>query len=615
MQRYGGRRRGRRPPRISESTNGGRSRTTDSIAVSKELELPKTLTVKQLADQMRRDPIDVIKELIRNGVMANINQVIDFNTATTVAAELGFTTTALPEPKEEFAIYSQLNREEDPARLVVRPPVVTILGHVDHGKTTLLDAIRESKVTEGEVGGITQHIGAYQVEYKGQKITFLDTPGHEAFTAMRSRGAKATDIAVLVVAADDGVMPQTIEALDHAKAAGVPIVVAINKVDVPGADPERVKRQLVELGLVIEEWGGEVIAVPISAKQRQGIDDLLENILVVAEVSELKADPERPAVGVIVEAQIDKSKGPLATVLVQTGTLRVGQTVVVGNSWGRVKALINEFGQRVRAAGPSTPAEILGLGLLPQAGETLWAVPNEKVAKDLIRERQRRLETEHRVLTATTLEDASARIGTGEITDLNLIVKTDVQGTVDAVRGTLEKLASDKGKVNIIHAAAGSINESDVLLAAASRAIIVGFSTRGEPGARHMADSDKIDIRLYDIIYRLSEDIQSALEGLLKPVQQEVVEGHSEVRAIFSLGRRIKIAGAYVTDGRISRNTTARVLRNGKLLHQGTISSLKHFKDDVREMAAGFECGIGVDGFNDFQVGDTIEAVRLGQTP
>ncbi len=581
------------------------------MAVSKEMELPKTVTVKQLADQMAIDPVNVIKELIRSGVMANINQSIDFETAAAVAVELGFTVTALPETEEQFAAYSQLDREDDPSRLVERPPVVTILGHVDHGKTTLLDAIRESDITGGEVGGITQHIGAYQVEYKGRKITFLDTPGHEAFTAMRSRGAKATDIAVLVVAADDGVMPQTVEAMDHAKAAGVPIVVAINKTDMPDADPERVKRQLVERGLVVEEWGGDVVAVPISARERQGIDLLLENILVVAEVSELKADPERPAVGVIVEAQVDKSKGPLATVLVQTGTLRLGQTVVVGNSWGRVKALIDESGRRVGAAEPSTPVEILGLGHLPQAGDTLWTAPNEKVAKDLIRERQRRLDTERQTLTSTTLEDASARIGKGEITDLNLIVKTDVQGTVDAVRGTLEKLAVDKARVNIIHSATGTINESDVLLAHTSNAIIIGFNTRVEPGARHMADTDRIDIRLYDIIYRISEDVQRALEGLLTPVLQEVVEGHCEVRAVFPVGRRVKIAGSYVTDGRISRNSIARVIRSGEILHRGSISSLKRFKDDVREMTAGFECGIAMDGFNDFQVGDIIEASRL----
>ena len=556
------------------------------------MELPKTLTVKQLADQMAIDPVNVIKELIRSGVMANINQSIDFDTAAAVAVELGFTVTALPETEEQFAAYSQLDREDDPSRLVERPPVVTILGHVDHGKTTLLDAIRESDITGGEVGGITQHIGAYQVEYKGRKITFLDTPGHEAFTAMRSRGAKATDIAVLVVAADDGVMPQTVEAMDHAKAAGVPIVVAINKTDMPDANPERVKRQLVERGLVIEEWGGDVVAVPISARERQGIDLLLENILVVAEVSELRADPERPAVGVIVEAQVDKSKGPLATVLVQTGTLRLGQTVVVGNSWGRVKALIDESGRRVGAAEPSTPVEILGLGHLPQAGDTLWMVPNEKVAKDLIRERQRRLDTERQTLTSTTLEDASARIGKGEITDLNLIIKTDVQGTVDAVRGTLEKLAVDKARVNIIHSATGTINESDVLLAHTSNAIIIGFNTRVEPGAKHMADTDRIDIRLYDIIYRISEDVQRALEGLLTPVLQEVVEGHCEVRAVFPVGRRVKIAGSYVTDGRVSRNSIARVIRNGEILHKGSISSLKHFKDDAREMTAGLSAAL-----------------------
>ena len=613
MQRYGGRtrRKGRRPPRTSESGNSGYPRGADAEPVSKELELPKTLTVKQLADQMHSDPIDVIKELIRKGVMANINQFIDFETATAVATELGFTTSELAETEKEIPGYSQLEQEDDPDKLVGRPPVVTILGHVDHGKTTLLDVIRNSNITEGEVGGITQHIGAYQVEYKGQKITFLDTPGHEAFTAMRARGAKATDIAVLVVAADDGVMPQTVEAMDHAKAAGVPIVVAINKIDVPDADQDRVKRQLVERGLVIEEWGGDVIAVPISAKERQGIDDLLENILVVAEVAELKADPGRPAVGVVVEAQIDKSRGPMATVLVQTGTLRVGETVVVGNSWGRIKALLDDSGKRITEAEPSTPVNILGLGQLPQAGETMWVVPNEKIAKDLIRERQRRLATEHQVMTGATLEDTSARISTGEITDLNLIVKTDVQGTVDAVRGTLDKLATDTGRVNIIHSASGTINESDVLLARTSKAIIIGFNTRVEPGAKRMADTHKIDVRLYDIIYRLSEDIQQALEGLLKPVQQEVIEGHCEVRAIFSLGRRVTIAGAYVTDGRISRNAIVRVLRNGQLLHQGTISSLKHFKDDAREMAAGFECGIGIDGFNDFQVGDIIEAVHI----
>ena len=611
QQRYRTRRRGRRGP-ADNSANERVPVAQGQDAVPQDLELPKNLTVKQLADQIKADPVDVIKELIRNGVMANINQAIDFNMAAVVAAEFGFSASPQAEPDEEFAIYSRLTREDDPSNQITRPPVVTILGHVDHGKTTLLDAVRESNITEGEVGGITQHIGAYQVEYRGQKITFLDTPGHEAFTAMRARGARATDIAVLVVAADDGVMPQTVEAMDHARAAGVPIVVAINKVDVPSADVDRVKRQLVERSLVIEEWGGDVIAVSISARERQGIEELLENILVVAEVSELKADPERPAVGVIVEAQVDKSKGPLATVLVQTGTLRVGDTVVVGDSWGRVKAMISESGRRTRTADPSTPVEILGLGQLPLAGDTLWVVPDEKTAKDLIQERRQRLETERQTMANPTLENASSRIGTGEITDLNLIIKTDVQGTVDAVRGSLEKLATAKGKVNIIHTAAGTINEGDVLLAAASKAIIIGFSTRVEPGARHLADAERVDIRLYDIIYRLSEDVQNALEGLLSPVLQEVVEGHAEVRAVFSVGRRVKIAGSYVTSGRISRNAGVRVIRSGQPIFEGTISSLRHFKDDVREMATGFECGIGMDGFNDYQEGDILEAFRQG---
>ena len=607
MQRYRGRRKGRRTSRSSESGQFNASAVSTEI---RDLNLPAVITVKQLADQMGANPVNVMKELIRNGVMANINQVIDYDTAATVVTEFGFKATPSLEQRDDTASDSLMSREEDPTKLIARPPVVTILGHVDHGKTTLLDAIRESNITAGEAGGITQRIGAYQVEYKGSKITFLDTPGHEAFTAMRARGARATDIAVLVVAADDGVMPQTVEAMDHAKAAGVPIVVAINKADVPGADTDRVKRQLVERGLVIEEWGGEVIAVPISAKQREGIDDLLENVLVVAEVAELQADPERPAIGVIVESEVDKSKGPLATVLVQTGTLSVGETVVVGNTWGRVKAMITESGRRTKSAGPSTPVEILGLGQLPIAGDTLWAVPSEKVAKEMIQQRQQQMELERLTGTAPTLEDASNKIGGGEITDLNLVIKTDVQGSVDAVRGALGRLATEKGKVNFIHIGSGSINESDVFLAASSKAIVIGFNTRVEPGARHLADSEKVDIRLYDIIYRLSEDIQSTLEGLLKPVIQEVVEGHAEVRAVFTMGRRGKIAGAYVTDGRISRNSTARVVRKGEVVHQGTVSSLKHFKDDVREMTTGFECGVGVEGFNDFLEGDILESVR-----
>ena len=574
-----------------------------------ELQLPKSVSVKQLADQMGEDPINVIKSLIRIGVMANINQVVDFSIAATIATDLGFEVSPLPETSDEDA-QTRPVRDEDPANLIARPPMVTILGHVDHGKTTLLDAIRKSKLTEGEVGGITQHIGAYQVEYKGEKITFLDTPGHEAFTAMRARGAKATDVAVLVVAADDGVMPQTIEAINHAKAAGVPIVVAINKMDVPGADIDRVKRQLLENELVIEELGGEIIAIPISAKDLQGIDELLENILVVAEVAELKANPNRPAMGVIVEAQMDKSMGPLATVLIQTGTLHVGETVVVGSTWGRVKAMLNESGRRVKIADPSTPVEILGLGHLPMAGDILEVLLNEKAAKDLVGERQDRQALARQAMASPTLEEAATRIGIGELTELNLIIKTDVQGTVDAVRGSLEKLSTEKAKVNIIHANSGTINESDIMLAAASKAIIIGFTTRIEQGARHLADTEKVDIRQYDIIYRLVEDVQSALEGLVKPISQEVVEGHGEVRVVFTVGRRNRIAGVYVTDGRIARNSTMRILRKGSSVHQGTVSSLKRFKDDAREVTAGFECGLGVEGFTDFQEGDILEALR-----
>lgn len=573
--------------------------------------LPETLSVHELADLIEEDPIDVIKELIRQGVMANINQVIDFDIASKVAEAYGYYAQRLGDDVNkgwrEFTL-----EEPDAGNLMGRPPVVTILGHVDHGKTTLLDVIRESNVTDKEVGGITQHIGAYQVDYNGQKITFLDTPGHEAFTAMRARGARATDIAVLVVAADDGIMPQTIEAMNHARAAEVPIIVAINKMDVPGADVDRVKRQLVENGLVIEEWGGEVIVVPVSAKEKQGIDELLDNILVVAEIGELRANPERHAVGVIVEAQVDKSKGPIATVLVQTGTLRSGSVVVVGRTWGRVRALFSDNGSRVESAGPSTPVELLGLGQLPMAGDILGAVESEKIAKDIIGDRNRFSQTQQD-FAAPTLEDAASRIGSGEISELNLIIKTDVQGSVDAVRGSLNKLSTEKARVSLIHVASGTINETDIMLATASRAIVIGFSTKIEPGARKLAETEKIDIRQYDIIYRLVEDVQRALSGLIAPEIREVVEGHVEVRAVFSSGRRGNIAGSYVTDGRIARNSIIHIIRDGELIHRGIVASLKHFKDDVREMATGFECGIVVEGFTDYVVGDVLEVLREQQ--
>ncbi len=602
----------------TDPSKGGATQGNDSSNAVQELvsevsnlSLPDTLSVHELADLMGEDPIDIIKELIRQGVMANINQVIDFDIASKVTQAYGFYAQRQGDDTDkgwrEFTL-----EEQDVANLMGRPPVVTILGHVDHGKTTLLDAIRETNVTDKEVGGITQHIGAYQVDYNGQKVTFLDTPGHEAFTAMRARGARATDIAVLVVAADDGIMPQTIEAMNHAKAAEVPIIVAINKMDVPGADIDRVKRQLVENGLVIEEWGGEVITVPVSAKEKQGIDELLDNILVVAEVEELRANPERPAVGVIVEAQVDKSKGPVATVLVQTGTLRSGGVVVVGRTWGRVRALFSDNGAKVDSAGPSTPVELLGLSQLPMAGDILGAVESEKIAKDIIGDRDR-LSQNQQDFAAPTLEDAASRIGSGEISELNLIIKTDVQGSVDAVRGSLSKLSTEKARVSIVHAGSGTINETDIMLATASRAIVIGFSTKVEPGARKLAEAEKIDIRQYDIIYRLVEDVQRALSGLVAPETQEIVEGHVEVRAVFSVGRRGNIAGSYVTDGRITRNSIIHIMRDGELIHRGLVASLKHFKDDVREMATGFECGVVVEGFTDYAIGDVLEVLREQQ--
>lgn len=586
------------------------SRSDSSESTLREIFVPKNITVKQLAYEMDSDPVDVIKELIRNGVMANINQTIDYGTASLIAEDLGFVLTlenASPKLKED--VLEDFKSEDDPEKQVSRPPIVTIMGHVDHGKTTLLDAIRQSNVTGAEVGGITQRIGAYQVEYEGKPITFLDTPGHEAFTAMRSRGAKITDIAVLVVASDDGVMPQTLEAINHAKAANVPIIVAINKMDVPDANPDHVKTQLVERGLVIEEWGGEIIVVPVSAITGDGIPTLLENILLVAEISELKADPDRLAVGTIVEAQVDRNKGTLATVLIQTGTLTVGQSVVVGNSSGRIKALLGEGGVKLASAGPSTPAEILGLDSVPNAGDTLIVVRNDKAAKDIIKKRQK--DKDFQTSFNTTLEEASLRLTKGELTEINLVVKTDIQGSVDAVKESLNKLTAEDRRANIIHAGVGTINESDVLLAEASQAVIIGFNTRIEPGARRAATAKKLDIRLYDIIYRLSEDIQSALEGLLTPDVLEITEGHCEVRVVFSVGKTSKIAGSYVRDGRISRSSKARITRQGELLYEGLISSLKHFKDDVREMNTGFECGVGIEGFSDFEVGDIIESVRV----
>jgi translation initiation factor IF-2 len=568
----------------------------------KELRLPQVVSVAHLAELIRVNPIDIMKQLMRAGIMANINQAIDFDTAAAVVSPFGFH--AVPEQKVGKDLRAQ-EQEEDSTLLEPRPPVVTILGHVDHGKTTLLDAIRKTRVAEKEAGGITQHIGAYQVKYGDNLITFLDTPGHEAFTAMRARGADITDIAVLVVAADDGVMPQTVEAISHVKAAGVPIIVAINKVDRPNADQERVKRQLAENNLLIEEWGGDVVAIPVSAKEGVGVEDLLENILVVAEVAELKANPDRLARGVVVEARLDKSRGSVATLLVKSGTLKAGDFLVAGTIRGKVKALVNDAGQRIKIATPSMPAEILGLNQLPQAGDTFIVVASEQEGRTMVEDRERRKSDR-----SISLEEMFSRIRAGESEELNLIIKADLQGSVEAIRDSLNKLSTDKAQVRIMHAASGSITEADVFLGVASQAIILGFNTTLEVGARHVADAEGVEIRLYNVIYTLLEDVQSTLEGLIRPVLMDVVEGHAAVRAVFKLSSRTTVAGVYVTDGRVQRNAWARVLRGGQVIHDGTISSLKRFKDDAREVVTGLECGIGFAAFNDIQEGDVIEVHR-----
>ena len=576
----------------------------------REVQLPHTLTVKHLADLIRVSPIDVIKQLMRNGVMAAINQVIDFDLAATVTPAFGYR--AKPEERAKTPVIAALEDvgSADDANMKSRSPVVTILGHVDHGKTTLLDTFRDSRITEGEVGGITQHIGAYQVDYKGQKITFLDTPGHEAFTAIRARGAQVTDIAILVVAADDGVMPQTVEAIDHAKAAELPIVVAINKIDLPDARPDRVKGQLLEYSLVLEDFGGEIIGVPVSAKNRTGIDDLLESILVLAEISELKANPKRPASGVVIESQLDRNRGPLATLLVQNGTLKVGNSIVAGTAWGRVRAMENDLRKRIKQAGPAVPVEILGFSSVPQAGDRFVVVPNNKTAKALVEENVVKGEEDQNLSRALTLEGVMSRISAGDVKELNLIIKADAQGSVEAVRGSLQRLDSPSARVNILHSSAGGVNEGDVLLASASNAIILAFNVGTEPSAESASEREAVEIRSYDIIYQIIEDVEKALKGILEPAYKDVVQGTATVRAVFRAGRAGNVAGVIVNDGRFTRGIAARVLRDGTLVFESSVSSLRRFKDDVNEVTAGFECGVGITGFESFQEGDVIQSHR-----
>jgi translation initiation factor IF-2 len=579
------------------------------------LDIPQAVTIADLAAVMEVGAVEVIKELMRSGYMFTINDVIQHDIASLVAPGFGFGVLPLDAESANDAGSTSLvltsEEEEDQDALRPRPPVITILGHVDHGKTTLLDTIRSTDVVSGESGGITQHMGAYQIERDGAVVTFLDTPGHEAFTAMRARGAQVTDIAVLIVAADDGIMPQTIEAIDHARAAEVPIVVAINKIDLPNADQERVKRQLAEQNLLIEEWGGDVIAVPVSAINGEGVDELVENLIVLSEVSELQANPDREALGVVVEARRDKSRGSVATLLIQTGTLEVGDNVVIGGVRGKIRAMFDESGSRIESAGPSTPIEVLGLSGLPEAGELFEVAESEREARHLVEEYELELRRERQV--GPTLEDVHTRIQLGEVKALNLIVKTDVQGTVEPIRGALERLNTDGARVNIVRIASGRITESDILLAVASHAIIIGFNSPPEQGAQALANQKGVEIRNYDVIYHMSEDIERALTGMLDPVFRDVLDGRATVRAVFNLGRRARVAGIYVNDGRIVRGNTLRVMRSGELIVEGPINSLKHFQDDVREVANGFEGGVTIEGFNDWQEGDIIEAYRSEQ--
>ncbi len=572
------------------------------------LDVPAAITVHDLAEIMDVGAVEIIKDLMRNGYMYTINEVMEHDMAAMVAPSFGFGVLPLAEPDTGPASLVLSADQEDQGKLVERPPVFTILGHVDHGKTTLLDRIRNTKVVDGEAGGITQHIGAYQIDYEGTTLTFLDTPGHAAFTAMRARGAQVTDVAVLVVAADDGIMPQTIEAISHVRAAEVPIVVAINKIDSPSADIDRVKRQLAEQNLLIEDWGGDVISVEVSALKGTGVPDLLENLIVTAEIGEFKANPERTAKGVVVEARRESARGTVATLLVQTGTLNLGDNLVVGGIRGRVKAMFNDRRDIVQTAGPSRPVEMLGLNDLPEAGQIFEAVSDEKTARQMVSAYERELQMER--AAGPTLEDVHTRIQIGEVKALNLIVKTDVQGTVEAVKGALEKLNSEESRVNIVHAASGFITESDVMLAVASKAIVLGFNSQPQPGAKSLADQEGVEIRDYNVIYHLTEDVENALEGLLEPIYEDVLEGRATVRAVFNLGRRAKVAGIYVNDGAISRSASIRIIRGGSEIATGAVASLKHFRDDVREVATGFEGGLTVEGFVDFEDGDVVEAYR-----
>jgi translation initiation factor IF-2 len=611
----------RRPSRGNTAAQAPVVEAPAAVAVLPEggvpVSLPKTLQVGELAKALDLSIVDVIRALVNMGVMATINQTIDFETASLVAGELGLEVVPEQEavaPVEETEEQLPGGKEilwtdEDESKMITRPPVVTIVGHVDHGKTSLLDAIRETNVTAREAGGITQHIGAYQIEHSGRKVTFLDTPGHEAFTAMRARGAQVTDIAIIVVAADDGVMPQTKEAIDHVRAARVPMIVAINKIDKADANPDRVKQELADNKVLIEEFGGDVIAVAVSAKQKIGLDELMEMILLVADLQDLKANPNRPAIGTIIESKVAKGRGNVATVLVQTGTLKIGDVVTVGRTFGRVRALQNAAAKRVKEAGPATAVEIIGLTDLPEAGDILRVVADEKTARDMA-EAVEQAATSGDGKTAFTLEDISAQIQASEVKELRVVLKTDVQGSLGAIRHALERLNMAEVRINIVSEGAGDINESDVQLASASEAVVIGFNTRLDPGAQRAMDALGVDVRLYDVIYKLTDDLGAALSGMLTPKQVEQIEGHAEVRMVIKAGKAGNVAGSYVVDGRIVRGGQARLFRGGKVVAEGRVESLKRFKDDVREVATGFECGIGL-GNIEIAEGDLIECYQM----
>ncbi len=571
--------------------------------------IPPQVPVRDLAILLEVAPMEIIRELFKHNIKANINQVITYESAATVAKELGYETLEAAPPPTQSAQKPEASASAQTAHMVHRPPVVTVMGHVDHGKTSLLDTIRKTRVAAGEAGGITQHIGAYQVEVNGKKITFLDTPGHEAFTAMRARGAQVTDIAVIVVAADDGVMPQTLEAIDHARAAKVPIIVALNKMDKVGANPDHVKSQLADAGVVIEEYGGDVVCVPVSARQNTGIDELLDMILLVAEVQDLKANPQAKALGTIIESRLDKSRGVSATVLMEQGSLKVGDIVVVGAIFGRVRAMFDDKGKQIKKAGPSMPVEILGLPEVPRAGDRLEEVTDEKTARAITTQRAQSQKVESAGGSrAISLDSLSSEIQAGKMKELNLLIKADVQGSLEAIKPMLERLGEDTTKVRLLHDGVGNVSETDVHLASASNAVIIGFNVKVDAAAQRLAQNEGVDIRSYDVIYKLGDDIEAALKGMLEPTYREQVDGHAEVLQLFKVGKTTVIAGCRITDGKLTRSAQARVQRGGKVILTGQIASLRRGKDDVREVASGFECGVTIEDFNQFEVGDIIEA-------